>query len=57
MHARPRGQNKMSVRLRSVMPEQREQNDDRQWHAEQPKQNSTSETHLRLSFKILDLQT
>jgi hypothetical protein len=47
----------MSVRLRSVMPEQREQNDDRQWHAEQPKQNSTSETHLRLSFKILDLQT
>jgi hypothetical protein len=32
-------------RLDSMMPEQRQQNDDRQRHAEKPKKNSASETH------------
>jgi hypothetical protein len=30
------------------MPEQRQQDDDRQRHAEQPKQSSFSKTHLTL---------
>jgi hypothetical protein len=34
---------------RSVMPEQREQNDDRQRHAKHPQQNSASHTHQVLS--------
>jgi hypothetical protein len=38
---------------RSVMPEQRKQNDDRQRHAEQPKQNSASHTHGSLLSKQL----
>jgi hypothetical protein len=31
-----------------MMPEQREQNDDRQWYANQPKQSPSSETHATL---------
>jgi hypothetical protein len=36
---------------RSVMPEQREQNDDRQRHAEKPKKKSASQTHSEAPFQ------
>jgi hypothetical protein len=36
----------------SVMPEQGQQNDDRQWYAEQPKQCTSSKTHGFLHFLL-----
>lgn len=37
-----------SVLVASMMPEEREQNDDRQGYAYEPKQSAASETHLSL---------
>jgi hypothetical protein len=34
--------------MRSMMPEQRKQKNERQWHSEHPKQNTSSETHINL---------
>ena len=36
------------------MPEQRQQNDDRQWHAQKPKQDTASHTHGRLLSTAID---
>jgi hypothetical protein len=34
----------------SVVPEQRDQQDDRNWHADQPKQNTSTESHVDLQL-------
>jgi hypothetical protein len=33
-----------------MVPEQRDQQNDRNWHADQPKQNTSTETHVDLQL-------
>jgi hypothetical protein len=35
------------------MPEQRQENDDRDWDAQQPKQNAFAETHFSPPFSVV----
>ena len=39
-----------------VMHEQRQKNNDRQWHTQQPQQRSATKSHLRLLFVALLFQ-